>query len=102
VLVIGLHLIKAREPVHLLEVDLSGFEGEIDWRGFTQPLAGFDSSYWQVPYDERPVPGSDGHWCFFFHYLDLGQPLQTPAGVLTLPSETPVPPHLRFIRYEQP
>ena len=65
-LVIGLHPIKAREPVHLLEVDLSGFEGEIDWRGFTQPLAGNDSSYWQVPYNERPVPGSDGHWCFFF------------------------------------
>ena len=45
-LVIGVHPIKAREPVHLLEVDLSGFEGEIEWRGFTQPLAGRDSGYY--------------------------------------------------------
>ena len=101
-LVIGVHPVKAKEPVHLLEIDLSGFDGEIDWGGFTQPVDGRDRSYWQVPYDERPVPGSQGHWCFFFHYLDLGLPLHTPAGILTLPTESPVPFHLPFIKYEQP
>jgi hypothetical protein len=39
---------------------------------------------------------------FFFHYLDLSQPLLTPFGPVTVPPESPVPPHLAAIKYEQP
>lgn len=74
----------------------------VDWPSFTQPLPDFDRAYWQVPYDERPVPGRPGHWCFFFHYLDIQQPLLSFGGPLLLPPETPRPSYLSFIAYEEP
>ena len=100
--VLGVHPISAREPVHLIELEVTGAISELDWVSVTQPLDARDSSYWQVPYDERAVPGREGHWCFFFHYLDLARPLQSNLGPLLLPRESPLPSHLRFIRYEEP
>jgi hypothetical protein len=100
--VLGVHPVKAREPVHLIEIELLADASHVDWRSFTQPFEGRDRSYWQVPYGEQPVPDRPNSWCFFFHYLDTSRPLQSFAGDLVLPEETPVPPSLSFIKYEEP
>jgi len=100
--VLGVHPVKADEPVHLVEIEMLADASTVDWCSFTQPCEGRDRSYWQVPYDERPVPGRPDHWCFYFHYLDTSRPLQSFAGDLALPAETPVPPSLQFIKYEEP
>ena len=100
--VVGIHPISAREPVHLIEVAVASGDLPIDWGAITQPLEGRDQSYWQVPYDERLLEGPEGHWCFFFHYLDNSRPLSSATGDLPLPPETPVPDRLRFIAYEEP
>jgi hypothetical protein len=100
--VIGVHPVHASEPVHLIEVEFAEIDDEIDWMSFTQPLDGQDRSYWQVPYDERPVPGTSNRWCFFFHYLDRSRGMDSFTGTLPLPPETPIPNHLRFMAYEAP
>ena len=100
--VVGVHVVAAWEPVHLIEIVLEGIEQRLDWSSVTQPLDGRDTSYWQVPYDERRVPGTSGHWCFFFHYLDVSSPLRSNLGEMQLPLESPLPNHLRFVRYEEP
>lgn len=100
--VLGVHPIAAQEPVHLVEIEVIGVASEVDWGSFTQPMPGSSRDDWQAPYDERPVPAHPGRWCFFFHYLDRNQPLQSFAGNLALPPESPIPSHLRFIKYEGP
>jgi hypothetical protein len=100
--VIGIHPIKAREPVHLVELEAQLQDMPIDWPSITQVVEGRDQSYWQVPYDERKVPKLNWRWCFFFHYLDPSRPLSSKHGDLALPRETPVPEHLRFVEYEEP
>ena len=100
--VVGIHPIVAREPVHLVEVEVASGELPVEWAAITQPVEGCDQSYWQVPYDERELDGSKGRWCFFFHYLDLSQPFLSPSGNIPLPPETPLPERLRFINYEEP
>ena len=100
--VVGIHPVSAREPVHLIEIEIAAGEQPVDWGAITQPLQGRDRGYWQVPYDECELEGSDGHWCFFFHYLDMSRPLSSPAGDLVLPAETPLPQRLRSINYEEP
>ena len=100
--VLGVHPVKASEPVHLIEIELLGDTSNVDWCSFTQPMKGRDRSYWQVPYDEKPVPSHPNNWCFFFHYLDTSRPLLSFAGDLALPPETPVPPDLSFMKYEAP
>jgi hypothetical protein len=100
--VVGIHPVVAREPVHLIEIEVTSGELPVEWEAITQPIKGRDESYWQVPYDERELPGPDGRWCFFFHYLDQSQPLSSSSGKLALPPETPVPDRLRFIGYEEP
>ena len=60
--VLGVHPIAAQEPAHLVEVELIGVSYEVDWGSFTQPMPGFSQDHWQVPYDERPVPGHPGRW----------------------------------------
>jgi hypothetical protein len=100
--ILGIYAIVASEPVHLVEIDLGDVGPQLDWSSITQPIDGRDKSFWQVPYDELPVPGTSGHWCFFFHYLDVNSPLRSNLGDLHLPAESPLPNHLRFIRYEEP
>lgn len=100
---IGVHMVDdADEPVHLIELCLGAEDADLDWSSVTQPTENPDRSYWQAAYDERQVPGSPGHWCFFLHYLDPSKPLETNLGPLTLPGVPPIPPRLRFIRYEEP
>ena len=100
--VVGIHPISAREPVHLIEVEVAASELPVEWGEVTQPIEGRDQSYWQVPYDERELHGSNGRWCFFFHYLNLSRPLSSHVGDLKLPEPTPIPNHLRFMQYEEP
>jgi hypothetical protein len=119
---IGVHLVEAAEPCHLIELLVHNSPGAFDVAGFTQPLAGEPRSNWQVPYAEKllnqsgtgvlwdPWTGDGSHalWsgevrlCFFFHYLDLGSELTTPFGVVGLPSNTPRPHRLDFLTYEEP
>ena len=101
--VLGVHPIAAQVPVHLVEIELIGVSHKVDWGSFTQPMPGSSQDPWQVPYDERPVPGDPGPWCFFFHYLDPKyKPLRSFAGDSSLPPESPIPSHLPFIKYEEP
>ena len=39
---------------------------------------------------------------FFFHYLDLSRPLETPLGDVALPDPSPAPERLSFMEYEAP
>ena len=48
-----------------------------------------------------PIDG-DARIVFFFHYLDPGRPLLTPAGRVPLPRATPRPRRLAAIAYEEP
>jgi len=93
----GVHPIA--KDVFLIELALD--EVEIDWSKVTQSVAGVASNNWQVAWDERPLD-QEGHWAFFFHYLDLAKPLETQFGPLELPAPTPTPPHLDDIAYETP
>jgi hypothetical protein len=100
--IIGVHPVDAEEPVHLVELRLAADHGPISWSAITQRIEGIDRAYWQLPHDERPIPRQPGSWCFFLHYLDPSRPLSTPWGDLDLPRPTPLPEHLRFIRYVEP
>ena len=100
--IIGVHPVDSDEPVHLIELRIDEDDSDLDWASVTQPSDNADRSYWQAAYDEQQVPGSPGHWCFFLHYLDLSKPLETNLGPLALPPASPMPTHLRFIRYEEP
>jgi len=74
-------------------------------------------SNWQVPWLEHylteagtaPVDPDEPHLqppcssvriAFFVHYLDVNLPLQTPAGPISLPAESPRPARLAFVEYE--
>jgi hypothetical protein len=116
--IIGVYPIKAREPVHLIEIQVKNSEGVFDVGRFTQEMPNTPQSDWQVPYDESILDAAgekvvaDGFlatrnqelWAgnvrmaFFFHYLDLSRPLKTPFGDLALPHETKQPRRLSAIR----
>jgi hypothetical protein len=100
--VIGIHAIEADEPVHLIEIEVDS-SAPFDVDEVTQKVPGQPRNNWQVPYDERELE-SDGaqRFAFFFHYLDLESPLETPFGPVTLPAPTPFPDHLADIIYEKP
>lgn len=103
-LVIGVHPIQASEPVHLIELEMEGDIDDFDLGEVTQEEPGQPPSNWQVPYDEREIANQGGRvrYAFFFHFLDPSRPLLSPIGPLALPSETPVPDHLRDVHYEEP
>lgn len=88
--------------LYLLEVRVSPPGAEVDWTAITQPVPGSPRSNWQVPYDERCVSQHEGRWAFFFHYLQINQPVETPVGPRRLPRPTPRPTHLATVAYESP
>lgn len=103
--VVGVHPVDAPEPVWLIEVEIRGTFGDIDWGSITQPDLKKDRSFWQVAYDEQLLQGSgseNSRCVFFFHYLDPNRPLESAHGSLAIPKQTPLPERLRFIRYEMP
>jgi hypothetical protein len=99
--IVGLHPIEAPEPCHLIVIDLESNDIP-DWGTITQAVANEPQNNWQVPYEEEPISDKPGHWAFFFHYLDLNQPLLTPSGPLDLPRTTSLPGNLESKKYEEP
>lgn len=102
--IIGVYPVDAPEPCHLCEIEIRADAPEIDFGELTQPIPGQDRSNWQVPYDERLISrGVDSKvFVFFFHYLDLDEPLQSPFGPLRLAQPTDLPSRLQFVKYESP
>jgi hypothetical protein len=98
--VIGIHPIPAKEPVHLVELEIEGNVADFDFDKITQEVPGQPLSEWQAVYDEQQVGAN--RFAFFFHYLDMSKPLLSPAGPLALPPESPIPEHLQGIKYEEP
>jgi hypothetical protein len=110
--VVGVYPVRTREPCHLIELIVSGAEGQLRIEELTQPQPGRDRGGWQVPYDEVLLEpdgaallrssedaAADRRIAFFFHYLNLFRPLQTPFGQLWLPDPSPRPKRLEFIKY---
>jgi hypothetical protein len=102
--IIGVHPVLAEEPVHLIEIEVTGDVAAFDFGEVTQELSDQPRENWQVAYDERELGRNSAsiRFAFFFHYLDLTKPLLTPFGPVSLPGERPVPSHLRSLKYEQP
>ena len=102
--VVGIHPMLADEPVHLIEIEVTGDVDAFDFTEVAQKLPDQPRENWQAAYDEREV-GRDAsrvRFAFFFHYLDLEKPLLTPFGSVWLPAESRIPKHLQRIAYEQP
>ena len=102
--IVGIHEIDAEEPVHLIEIELTGDVAAFDFRDITQPVKGQRRDNWQAAYDERQIdsPTSNPRFAFFFHYLDLSLPLSTSFGDLAIPPVTPLSERLVNIEYEPP
>jgi len=117
--VIGVYPVpEAEQQCHLVELVVSDYIGKLDVGTFTQPLADYDRSHWQVPYWEH-VLSADGNsgqlaalleplqvngtmrLAFFFHHLQH-RPLVSQFGLLSLPPESNRPSRLAFIEYEPP
>jgi hypothetical protein len=114
-----LGLYPVQKNVHLIECMVRGTPDEVVRIGdFTQPLPGVKRSSWQVAYDEYLLnrSGTDGfdifepqgiriemdlRMAFFMHFLDLRLPILSPVGELRLPSETPMPERLKFLKYQK-
>jgi len=115
---LGVYLVQ--KDVHLIEVMIKGAPDEVvHMRDFTQPRRGVRESGWQVAYDQYLLnrSGTDGfsihepqgipiemdlRMTFYMHYLDLRLPISTPNGKLPLPTETPIPERLKFLKYAPP
>ncbi len=119
--VLGVHPVTAREPCHLIELEVLAPGEQFDMALFTQPLPGRSRSSWQVPYMDR-LMNLDGtkaitdlgsvfrnipemlsrtmRVVFYFHYLRTSESLESPFGPVLLPDETPIPRRLEFLHYE--
>src|SRR5436190_4802503 len=97
----GVHQVKAPEPCWLIECEIDNLD-QFDWDEVTQEIPRQPRDNWQVPWDERPLDKDNRRWAFFFHYLDCDKPLLTAEGPIKLPRPTPLPKHLKHIKYEQP
>jgi hypothetical protein len=117
--VVGVHPVEASEPCHVIELQVEDAGASFDLAAMTQDLPGEPRDNWQVPWDEQflevggGMPLEPADWraraptgvfrvVFFFHYLDPGRPLLSPAGPLSLPRATPLPPRLAFLKYDSP
>jgi len=90
------------DGLYIIEIEVEPSTDGLDWSEITQPTAGSPRSNWQAPYSERSVDAAQKRWAFFFHFLDLKQPLQAPCGPVPLPPVTPLPVHLKRMRYFAP
>ena len=101
----GVHPVEAREPVHLLDVAVSGDFEDVDWGSITQEDPSMTRDNWQVVYNEQEngvFPDGRVRAVFFFHYLDLSRPLETAYGQVDLPTATPLPRELSGVEYLEP
>jgi hypothetical protein len=105
--VFGVHVVAGSEPCHLIEMVVRGWRVEdFDFIEVTQRDRSLPPSSWQVAYEEQVLEQTDNEtrFAFFFHYLNMYEPLLTPAGPINLPEPTPVPAHLEAVAsaYEPP
>jgi hypothetical protein len=118
--VLGVHPVIGVESCCLVEAVVIGAPSKPDFGRFTQPLPDRPPADWQVPYDERLLDAAGttveadlwsstsvawpptARIAFFFHALDLSQPLHTPYGQVVLPPLTPRPDRLHVLSYEAP
>lgn len=120
--ILGVYLVKAEKPCHLVEVVISGASEGFDVGDFTQAIEDRSVSFWQVPWMEvllnrdgtavmatadriRREPGllrGDVRLVFFFHYLDERSALLSPFGDLSIPALTKRPARLKKLKYEVP
>ena len=115
---IGVHPVEeSGEGCYLVELRVTG-DGVLDVGAITQPDDDRPRNDWQVAYDpyQLTLDGASGveldafaldvrgesRLAFFFYYLNLARPLQSPLGSMQLPAPTGRPARLRFIRYEPP
>jgi hypothetical protein len=120
--VVGVHPIKAREPVYLIEMEIHSANAVFDIGKVVQEDESQPQSNWQVPYSEHLL-NEDGtkiladdyqiltkpellkgsfRIAFFFHYLDIKKPLVTQFGPVSLPAVTALPKRLKIVKYESP
>jgi len=90
------------DGLYAIEIEVEPSVDGFDWSEVTQSIAGYPRSNWQVPYDAQPLGDEGKRWAFFFHFLNLHQPLLTPCGALQLPPVTPLPEYLKGIEYFAP
>ena len=120
--IVGVYSVEAPEPCHLLEFIVHDAKHPVDLAQVTQPVPDTPRADWQAPWLEHILDstgssiladdsgfssprfwrGSTVRIAFFFHYLDLNAPINTWAGPVVLPSESPLPPRLRVLSYESP
>jgi hypothetical protein len=120
---VGIYPVDADAACHLVELVIRNSTGPIDFTGFTQPVPRVIREDWQVPWGKMLLD-SDGQACtadsfdmsefdasdwvgdlrviFFFLYLDLSLPLQTPFGEVPIQPVTSRPDRLAFVEYEPP
>src|SRR5262245_56712474 len=116
--VVGVHPIEADQPCHLIELAVCDPDRDFNVDDLTQVDENVTKGLWQAAYDERfldaeslqllPLGGlerpdrNEYRLAFFFHYLDLGKPLESSFGPLSLPQPSPRPEHLAFMIWGPP
>ena len=120
--IIGVYPLRTRQPVYLIEILVRNAQGVFDVGKFTQAVPDKPASSWQAPYDEKLLDPTgerviadgfqathtpdlwtgDMRMTFFFHFLDLSQPLRTPFGELALPATSKKPRRLAEVKYVSP
>lgn len=100
--IVGVHPIVGSQPCCLTEVEIGDGSGAFDRGAVTQEDTTIPRGNWQVAYDETRLNDEATRWAFFFHYLDLSKPLRISVGSLAIPAPSPLPEHLRHLRYVEP
>ena len=119
VTVIGAYPIEGeKEPVALVEVWVTDFEGVIDFGAFWQEVPSLGPAHQQTAYLEHQLneAGTEGkelslqplevkgnsRFAFFLHHPQYGEKLQGPFGTIDLPLSARRPERLSFLKYEEP
>jgi len=115
---IGTYQEEQIPDVVLIELAIQDERKNIDFGQITQVIEGKDKMEWQVPWDEKfldstgeniigePLsPNENGivRTVFFFHYINVSQPLLTQYGAISIANPTSMPERLKnIIRYQSP
>lgn len=118
--ILGVHPVPEVDGCYLIEAIVRGLDDVATVGAITQPSIGPEGD-WQVAYDDKLLDGEGrsiafdlflgerpDEWpapariAFYLHELDLDAVLRTPWGEAALPSPTPLPDRLGFLRYEEP
>lgn len=111
--VVGVYPIDTVEAIHMIEVIISDPFDDVDWLAFTQTGADLvtdvdgsedagNASTAHAPQPVEDLPGGLTRVVFFFHALDVAQPLESPFGAIQLPPPINRPARLAAIDYGPP